>query len=783
VPVRRLPRLLAALAAVLPAVLAVGTPAHAQVVVGVRGTGIQVAPGGQVTVPVVVDMTGSGGFSLAAQLSWTPSTLRYVGATGGAFGAPTLNPDSASGTLRFAVANPAGATGRIVVLNVTFDAIGASGDQTNLDVAVSQLTAAVSFTNLTPVTTSSLLCVGSVSGVWGDVDSSGTLTSFDALLIVTHAVGLAIPYSPALGDVDADGRVTTRDALIVLSHVVGLPTSPYRPGQPLAGACGGPPPATVVAAPASLGLVIGDTVPVTAEARDRLGQIVNVPGFGWTSLDTTVATVGPTGRVAAVGAGVTGAVVAVAPGVMDTVSVTVVTTRSLWYVDVVAASQNQSETGSPAYPFSTLQQAVDRAAPGDTVSVRGGTYGVGATSTKALAIRGHPGFAVPRFGGPITFAAIASGTVRLERLVVADAAEGVRVAGAAAVLVVLDSVGVERVQGRGLDVAGVDSVALRHVTVRGAVGKGLAATGVRALALSRVTVDGVNTGVGGQGTGRTVDVLRAQTFAADSSTFRLGNVVLDTVQSLRLRHVQVAKSFGPLLQLTGASSAILDTVSLLRSGSPTFTGYVASLKMQPGGTVIGRETEIRLIEADGLYVEGASDASFEGLRVEAGGSGAAGAAATFAGVGRVTVRRGSFSDGRVSQADLLGFPDARVMRLDTVDFSFAALTAGFMDTLAIRAAWFAGGAAGARSCRWSASRSPGSPAASLRSMSRARIRSGPTACSCTTTMAPGSTWIRAGRWSRPAAGTSATVRCTPTTAARSSSTSRRCGSRRACSSR
>ncbi len=695
---RRAPRFPTALAALLTALVAAGTPARAQVVVGAQGSSVQVAPGGQVTVPVVVDMTGSGGFSLgslAAQLSWTPATLRYVGATGGSFGAPTLNPDSATGTLRFAVANPAGATGQVVVLNVTFDATGASGDTTYLNVAVSQLTSAVSFTDLTPVTTSSLVCVGTAAGIWGDVDNNGSITSFDALLIVTHAVGLSIaPNSPALGDVDADGQVTTRDALIVLTHVVSLPTPGFRPGQPVAGTCGGPPPVAVTAAPTSLALVIGDTVPVSAVATDSLGQIASVPGFAWTSLDTTIARVSPAGRVAAVGVGVTGAVVAVAPGVMDTVGLTVVTTRTLWYVDAAAAAQNQSETGSPAYPFGTLQQAVNRAAPGDTVYVRGGTYGVGGRSVKPLAIIGAPGYPVPRFGGPIVFDSIASGSVILGRLVVADAGLGVQVrgaVGAAAVLARLDSVGVERSAGWGVELAGLDSVFLRDVAVLGAVDKGLAATDVRALALHRVAVDGVNATISGQGTGRTVSVLRAQSFAADSSSFRLGTVVLDTVLALTLHHVQVSESFGPLLQLTGANSAILDTVVLRRSGASGFTGYVATLKMVPGGTVIGRETAIFEIDADALYIEGAATADFDGLRAEAGGQGVAGAAADFLGVGRVTIRRGVFADGRVYLADVFGMPDTKVMRLDTVSLQRGSLVTQTMDTLAVRGASVAGG--------------------------------------------------------------------------------------------
>jgi len=325
--------------------------ARAQVVVGIQASGISMAPGGFVTVPVVVDMTGSGGFSLGsfgATLTWKASTLRFVGATSGGFAAPAVNPDSATGTLRFAVANPGGATGRVVVLLATFNATGPVGDTTYLTLAVNELTSAVTFTNLTPVTTTSLVCVGSVTGTWGDLDNSGTVTSFDALLIVTYAVGLSIaPNSPALGDVDLDGQVTTRDALIILSHVVGLPTPGFRPGQSLS-QCGGNPPAAVAALPSTLALVVGDTVTATAQVTDSVGQIVSSPGLSWTTLDPAVATVTPSGRVAAVGAGSARVVVVAAAGVMDTVGVTVAATRRQWYVDAAAAAQNQQETGSPS---------------------------------------------------------------------------------------------------------------------------------------------------------------------------------------------------------------------------------------------------------------------------------------------------------------------------------------------------------------------------------------------------------------------------------------------------
>jgi hypothetical protein len=670
--------------------------ARAQVVVGIQASGIQMAPGGFVTVPVVVDMTGSGGFSLGsfgATLTWKASILRFVGATSGGFAAPTVNPDSATGTLRFAVANPAGATGRVVVLLATFNAIGLVGDTTYLTIAVNELTSAVTFTDLTPVTTTSLVCVGSVTGTWGDLDNSGTVTSFDALLIVTQAVGLSIaPNSPAFGDVDVDGRVTTRDALIILSYVVGLPTPGFRPGQSLS-QCGGNAPAAVAALPGTLALVVGDTVAATAQVTDSVGQIVAGPGLAWASLNTAVATVSPSGRVAAVGAGVTGVVVVAAPGVMDTVGVTVAATRRQWYVDAAAAARNQQETGSPAYPFSTLQQAVDRAAANDTIVVRGGVYGTGARSVKPLTIAGDPGFVAPRFGGPIHFDSLGADTVWLRRLVVADASTGVQVRSLGGVLS-MDSVTIERAGGHGLDVMNADSISLRGVAIMGAQDAGIITVDVRALALAGVTVDGVSSS-GGQGTGNAVAVMRAQSFAADSSSFRLGAVELDSVLDVRLHRVQVAETYGVLFKATGVASIVLDTTRFRMGGSQGYTGFAVELDMLPGGTVVGRETEISDVSGAGFSVFQAATADFVGLRVLAGGgpNASSNVAAGFSGVGRVSVRRGTFGNGMVWLGDSL-LNDAKVMRLDTVDFQNANLVVRNLDTLVMHVAWMnAGGAA------------------------------------------------------------------------------------------
>ncbi len=74
---------------------------------------------------------------------------------------------------------------------------------------------------------------------WGDLDDTRTITSRDALIAVTHAVGLPVGgFDVTIGDVDRDGLTTTRDALMMLSHAVGgYVSSSYRLGKNRANRC------------------------------------------------------------------------------------------------------------------------------------------------------------------------------------------------------------------------------------------------------------------------------------------------------------------------------------------------------------------------------------------------------------------------------------------------------------------------------------------------------------------------------------------------------------------
>jgi hypothetical protein len=126
------------------------------VVVGPSTSSMALVPGAQVTVPIVADLSGSGGASLGsitARLLWHPSVLAYRGVSAGTLGAAVVNADSAAGSLRFALANPAGATGQPVLVNAIFSVVGAAGATDTLRVNLQELTRAGTFADLLPIGT------------------------------------------------------------------------------------------------------------------------------------------------------------------------------------------------------------------------------------------------------------------------------------------------------------------------------------------------------------------------------------------------------------------------------------------------------------------------------------------------------------------------------------------------------------------------------------------------------------------------------------------------------
>ncbi|NOZ56862.1 MAG: hypothetical protein GXO73_08770, partial [Calditrichaeota bacterium] len=118
------------------------------------------AVGQQIDVAVNIDMTNMSSpndklGSYTASLTWDTSVLRYKGYSGGTtsgFDSPTVNEaDTASGTLRFSDAYANGASGKVNVIHVTFEAVGYG--QSVLDLEFSAMAAAYTFADLLPYLT------------------------------------------------------------------------------------------------------------------------------------------------------------------------------------------------------------------------------------------------------------------------------------------------------------------------------------------------------------------------------------------------------------------------------------------------------------------------------------------------------------------------------------------------------------------------------------------------------------------------------------------------------
>lgn len=209
--------------------------------------------------------TGCGGLSqYTVRLYFDSSRLTFLGADSvPGYGMP--KPTATTGT-DYVELSATGSTTlcyvRIADVHFQLSAGAVEGSFLSISVTALVNNAAIS------LLASTLTYVGQVCqalSVWGDADGSRTVTSRDALVLLTAAVGLPTTgFDLTHGDVDGDAEVTTRDALYVLSAAIGYYNGVT--GRPKANRCAPLAPAPSDAAflyNANLWrIAAGDTVPL-----------------------------------------------------------------------------------------------------------------------------------------------------------------------------------------------------------------------------------------------------------------------------------------------------------------------------------------------------------------------------------------------------------------------------------------------------------------------------------------------------------------------------------------
>lgn len=169
----------------------------------------------------------------SAQVSVPAATaLPYSG-----FPALTFTPHPGSTDLAATGANP---NCLVSVATVTFKLDPAATLGSYITIVPQTLTSYYYTFSLLPTTAAIPLRICHATRLWGDLDRDGQVSSRDALIALTDAVGLPIPgFDETVADIDGDNVVTSRDALFILSRGIGQDLS--RAGHWKADACPPPP--------------------------------------------------------------------------------------------------------------------------------------------------------------------------------------------------------------------------------------------------------------------------------------------------------------------------------------------------------------------------------------------------------------------------------------------------------------------------------------------------------------------------------------------------------------
>lgn len=291
-----------------------------------------VVPNGKLTIPVVVNLSAAGAAniaSLASGMTWGPSRLTLDSLRVIAPGWSLSGGVPASGAVTFSTASSLPLPGTGTLANAYFTAGGGAGG-TRISIAP---TAAQ---NQSGASVLSLLrsrrldaCVAN-SGKGGDVSVDNVVNIVDGQQLARYAVGLSVgdvPSVAARGDVDANASINIIDAQQIARYAVGLSVSAPAAARINVELFVPPSAGSVTVSPSSAQtLTAGSILQISATPLASGGaDLTGCATIAWSSSNTSVATVSPSGLVTAVasGAATITAASATNPGASATVSVTV----------------------------------------------------------------------------------------------------------------------------------------------------------------------------------------------------------------------------------------------------------------------------------------------------------------------------------------------------------------------------------------------------------------------------------------------------------------------------
>jgi len=160
------------------------------------------------------------------------------------------------------------------------------------------------------------------------------------------------------------------------------------------------PVASVTISPASASVLVGGTAQLAATTKDSAGNVLTGRTITWASGNLALATVSGTGLVTGLAAGAP-TITATSEGKTGTATVTVTVSSGShagWYAAPAGSPGGDGSSNRPWDLQTAMNGGNGRVQPGDTIWLRGGTYGTGAinttltgTASAPIVVRQYPG--------------------------------------------------------------------------------------------------------------------------------------------------------------------------------------------------------------------------------------------------------------------------------------------------------------------------------------------------------------------------------------------------------